>query len=199
MHSTFADCRPESVLSWERAFSRFVKALTLAKPGRRLVLKSPPHTARIPNLLKLYPDARFIHVVRDPYAVYASTLKLWRMLYAVHGLQKPSWEGLREHILKTFVRLHDSYEDSRDLIPKSHLHELRYEDLVSDPVSRLEVVYRALGLDDFEPARGTILKYLAQVSGYESNPYHLTAEERTAINDRWHAYFRQYSYSMVPN
>src|SRR5687768_18104609 len=46
----------------------------------RSILKSPPHTCRVPTLLRLFPDARFVHIVRDPYAVYPSTLHLWRIL-----------------------------------------------------------------------------------------------------------------------
>ena len=36
------------------------------KYNRSLLLKSPPHTARIRLLLEMFPNARFVHILRDP-------------------------------------------------------------------------------------------------------------------------------------
>src|SRR5262249_55673566 len=60
---------PGAVSRWQRAFLRFLQHLTFKDP-RRLILKSPPHSCRIPVLLELFPDARFVHIVRDPYVVF---------------------------------------------------------------------------------------------------------------------------------
>ena len=168
---------PRVIRAWGRAFCRLVRALTLANGGRRLILKSPPHTARIPILLGLFPEARFVHVVRDPYAVYSSTLHLWRVLFASQGLQRSSWAGLPEYILDTFSRMYRALEDAHDLVPRGRLHELRYEDLVQNPVAQLEMIYRELDLGDFEPARQSVAKYLAEVKGHEAGTHVLTAEE----------------------
>jgi omega-hydroxy-beta-dihydromenaquinone-9 sulfotransferase len=71
---------------WGRALVQFTKIVARRDP-RRLVLKSPPHTARVPELLKLFPDAKFVHIVRDPYVVFASTVNLWNSFARRHGLQ----------------------------------------------------------------------------------------------------------------
>src|SRR2546421_389957 len=54
---------PRQRAAWKRAFVRFLKQLT-SKDPRRLVLESPTHSCRIPVLLELFPDARFVHIVR---------------------------------------------------------------------------------------------------------------------------------------
>jgi omega-hydroxy-beta-dihydromenaquinone-9 sulfotransferase len=185
-------------LAWERTFCRFLRVLTLANGERRLIFKSPPHTARVATLLKLYPEAKFIHIVRDPYAIYASTLNLWRTFFTTHGLQPPSWEELPEYILKTFSRLHRAFANAQQLIPSGNLCELRYEELVRDPVASLEAAYRELALGDFEPARAPVQAYLSRVHGHESAKHLLTTEERRAVNDRWAAYFQQYGYTIQP-
>jgi hypothetical protein len=182
--------------AWERTHRRFVKALALANRGRRLVLKSPPHTARVRTLLKLYPGARFVHLVRDPYAVYASTLSLWRVLGTAQGFQRPAWETIPEYVLNTFARMYRAFDAARALIPSGHLHELRYEDLVRDPVSQLRDVYRALSLGDFGPARGAVEEHAARVRGHEPAAHVVTADERRTINDRWGEYFRRYGYPL---
>jgi hypothetical protein len=181
---------------WERAFYRLVQRLTCGHGGRRLVLKSPPHTCRIPTLLRLFPDARFVHIVRDPYVVYPSTLHLWRVLFAAHGLQRPSWEELPEHVLGSFVLLYERLEEGKRLLGPGRFHELRYEDLVQDPVGRLEELYRGLDLGDFEPARPAALAYLAGLGTYEPNRYLLTGEERRTITSRWGPVIRRYGYSV---
>src|SRR5205085_3842132 len=88
---------------WKRCFKQFLKRVTY-KSGKRLVLKSPPHTARIKVLKDMFPGALFIHIVRDPYVVYSSTVNLWKTLYRTHGLQKPTYAGLEERVLATFTR-----------------------------------------------------------------------------------------------
>ena len=67
---------PGQLAAWKRTLVRFLKAVTYRDP-RRLVLKSPPHTARLPVLLELFPDAKFVHIKRNPYTLFASTTNLW--------------------------------------------------------------------------------------------------------------------------
>ena len=76
------------------------------------------------------------------------------------------------------------------------MHELRYEDLVRDPLGQLEAVYNGLGLGDFGPARRPVEAYLAGLSGYETNRYLLTPAEREAIDRRWGPVIRRYGYEV---
>ena len=68
------------------AWKQFVQKRRAAEQ-RRIVLKSPTHTARVKTLLEVFPDARFVHIVRDPLALFPSTVRLWRTLSQVQGLQ----------------------------------------------------------------------------------------------------------------
>ena len=133
---------------WKRTFHWFLQKLAY-KTGRRLVLKSPPHTARIKTLLEMFPDAIFIHIVRDPYAVFPSTVNLWRTLYATHGLQIPTNEGVEETVLRTFVRMHEKLEEGRALLRQDQFYELTYEDLVKNPAEAMRAIYRHFGLGGF--------------------------------------------------
>jgi omega-hydroxy-beta-dihydromenaquinone-9 sulfotransferase len=179
---------------WERHFCRLIRQLNYKNPGKRLVLKSPPHTCRIPEILKLFPDARFVHIVRDPFTVFPSTVNLWRTLYRTHGLQRPTFAGLEESVFCTFTRMYERFEADRKLIPDLRLVELRYEDLVRDPIPQIEALYHQLDLGDFEPARAPIAAYLAGVRNYETNRYELTPAQRDEIARRWGAVVRRYGY-----
>src|SRR5438552_14789562 len=109
------DISPGALRSWKRAYKHFLKQVTY-KAGKRLVLKSPPHTARIKVLREMFPGALFIHIMRDPYVVFPSTVNLWKTLYRTHGLQKPTYAGLEEQVLTTYTRLYDRLEEGKKLL-----------------------------------------------------------------------------------
>jgi hypothetical protein len=179
---------------WKAAFLRFIREVTLVNRGRRLILKSPPHTCRIPTLLELFPDARFVHIVRDPYVVFASTVNLWKSLYRKHGLQRPTFAGLSEMVLDRFVAMHERLDESKRLIPPGRFCDLRYEDLVRQPIPELQTIYRELDLGDFEPARKPVEDYLDVTSNYEKNRYDIAAGDHEAIKRRWGHIIRRYAY-----
>ena len=143
----------------------------------------------------MFPEARFVHIVRDPYVVFPSTVNLWKSLYETHGLQKPTFAGLEEYVFRTFTMLYDELDAGRALVPPGHFFEVRYEDLLSDPVGRMRALYEQLGLGDFEAVRPQIEKYFAEHKGYQTNRYpSLSAETRAEIGRRWGDVIRRYGY-----
>jgi hypothetical protein len=185
---------PAGLRRWKQGFEGFLRKLTY-RTGKRLVLKSPPHTARIKTLKEMFPGAIFIHIVRDPYVVFPSTVNLWRALYRSHGLQTPTCDGLEETVLRTFVRLHEKLEEGKKLIGPEQFYELRYENLVKDPVGEMAKLYAHFGFAGFEAYLPRLQEYLANVKNYETNKYQLTEEQRTLVTHRWGDVIRRYGYS----
>ena len=173
-----------------------IRALGTFKDPRRLVLKSPPHTCRIRVLLEMFPDARFVHIMRDPYVVFPSTVKLWKSLYETHGLQKPTFAGLDEYVFETYERMYERLEEGRKLVAPGRFVELKYEDLVREPVEQMRAVYEGLQLDGFDQYRPRLQAYLQGVAGYERNRYNLTAALRDEITRRWGPIIRRYGYAV---
>ncbi len=182
------------VEAWKRTFVTFLKHLTFLQP-KRLVLKSPTHTMRIPLLLELFPEARFVHIVRNPLVVYPSTLHLWRSLFRTQALQAAREEGLEEFVLRTFERMDARFEATRAMIPPGQLCELRYEDLVADPMRQIGMIYEQLGLGAFERVRPRVERYLKEHAGYATNRYTLPTEMREQVMRRWGAYMQRYGYA----
>ena len=127
---------PPALDSWKGTFSRFLTELTFTHK-KRLILKSPTHSYRIKVLLEMFPNARFIHIVRNPYVVYPSTVNLWKSLYRAFALVQPTSQGLKHRVLRNFVHLYNKIEEGKSLVDFDRFYELRYEDLVRDPVGQM--------------------------------------------------------------
>jgi hypothetical protein len=189
---------PRARQAWKKAFLGFLRRLTY-KDARRLVLKSPTHTCRIPALLELFPDARFVHIVRNPFAVFPSTVNMWKAMYLAHGLQRPTFAGLEEYVFDTFTHLYARLEQSKPLLAAHRFHELRYEDLIADPVGQMRLLYERLELGGFEEFLPRLRTYLDANAGYKTNRYpELAPELRAEIGRRWGHVIRHYGYENKP-
>ncbi len=183
---------------WEQTFVTFLRECAWAAPpsDRRMVLKSPTHTWRIPILLKLFPKARFVHIVRDPYVVFPSTVNLWRSLQQTHGLQIPRLEALEEHVFGTFSWMYKRLEATRSLVPAGQWAEVRYEDLVANPLGQMERLYEELALGGFDRAKPAISTYLEGQQGYETNKFQpLPPEVESDITRRWGEVIDRFGYA----
>src|SRR5262249_16334264 len=148
---------------WDGLFQGFLRLVTFRHQGKPLILKSPPHTARMAVLARMFPNARFLHIVRDPYVVFASTVHLWRKTQAVTALMETSTSDLEAYVLRTLNEMYDGFEDARTALQPGRFHQLRYEDLIREPLATLEQCYRAIGLDDFARVRPRVADYLADL------------------------------------
>jgi hypothetical protein len=191
------DLTPRQLAAWQAGFRQFLQLL-LFRRGGQLILKSPQHTNRLPTLLKTFPRARFIHIVRDPYVVFPSTLHFWRTMHERYGLQRSDAARLREQVFADFAHMHERLEVARPLIPADRFYELHYERLAADPLVEVEKIYAALNLGDFAPARDAVAQYAERSRRYKTNEYTLDDATREEIARRWAPYIKQHGYSPPP-
>lgn len=178
---------------WKAGLVWFLKRVTFRSP-KRIILKSPPHTARIKVLLELFPDARFVHIVRDPHALFGSTVKLWKTLYKFQSLQEPRYEGLDEFVFAGFEEMYESFERDRGLVDPSRFCEVRYEDLVRNPTEQMRAVYERLGLGEFELVLPKLEAYFKDKQGYRQDAYQIPDPLRDEIDRRWGPHMRRHGY-----
>ncbi len=191
---TLDEVTPDERKRWAEWFDWFMRRLSLRKPGARIVMKSPGHTARVKLLLEMYPEARFIHIVRDPRVVVPSAVRTWSRMMDATSLQIRGDRPLEDHIFDMFRLMYERFEQDKALIPENQFYQLRYEDLVANPIGELEAIYSKLDLGDFEVARPAVAKYLEGVKNYRTNKYELEPELADKIAARCGDYMRRYGY-----
>jgi hypothetical protein len=189
----------DEVLSrWKHDLLWFIRALTLRKK-KPLILKSPPHTGRIKILSELFPGSRFVHMTRHPEPLFASTRRLWPSLEAVQALQVPKGEYLDEYIFDCFERMYRGFEKQRSAVEPDRICDVRYEDLVRDPIGNLEAVYKKLDLGDFESVRPKIEAHASSQKDYKPNVHaELEPEIKAELRRRWAEYYEKYGYTEEP-
>ena len=180
---------------WKKHFVFFLKRLQISRPGR-ILLKSPPHTARICHLVELFPNAQFVHIVRDPLNVFPSSMKTWKRMQALSALHQPTYEGLEEQVLTTFTRMYERYHQDRQLVASENICEVRYEDLVENPVGEMGRMYEHLQLGDFQQVKGKVQQYMDDRRGYQTDKYELPSEVKERIARRWGPYVQRYGYAL---
>lgn len=192
---TFREAPAEAAREWQQAFLHFARKLT-CRYRRPIVFKSPLHTCRIRLLLELFPEARFVHIIRDPYRVFQSTVHLFDALqHNLLLLQRMNDIPHSERVLRLYHQIHDAYFDEVGLIPDGRFHLMRFEDLERDPVGEVRRMYDALHIPDFHRFEPRLKTYLGSLTGYRKNVYPPLDEKlREEIADRWRRNFTKWGY-----
>ena len=186
------------VEAWKAAFLRFCRKLSLTD-RRALLLKSPPHTARIRTILEMFPDARFVHIHRDPYTVFQSQRHFFDTAGWFTYLQTPDLDAIDEGILQRHETMYDAFFEDLALIPPGQFIELRFADLEADPVTQIAEVYAKLGLTGFDAFRPRLERYVVSLTGYKKNRFPpLDATTRQQVATRWRRSFATWSYPTDP-
>ncbi len=188
-----SELTPDELALWKREFLQLLKKVTI-RSNRRIVLKSPPHTYRIPLLLEMFPQAKFVYIHRDPYAVYNSTLHLRRNVFADNALGECNFEGVEEDVLATYEHCIRRYEATKHLIPAGNLHELRFDDLEADPLGEMRQIYERLQLPGWEAVEPKLQAQMSEHTSYRKNRFTMDLATRRMVYERCRFAFDQYGY-----
>ncbi len=179
---------------WKDAFLELLRKITLRDP-KPIVLKSPSHTFRIPLMLEMFPQAKFLYIHRHPYDVFRSSMHLRNTLFEANTLgllNKEPWEAEVLHDYKWAI---DSYERDRHLIPEGNLHEIRFEALEADPLTEMERVYTSLSLGGFDEAKKVLVPEVERLKGYQKNTFRsLEPEKKRQVYEHIRAVFDRHGY-----
>jgi hypothetical protein len=187
---------PSLQAKWMRQYLAFLRKIQFSQPGTPLLLKNPANTARIDLLREMFPGARFVHIHRNPYKVFASTVHLYLKAQEAWGLHRTDRDRVVRHVLETYPMLMNAFFAQRGSLGDGELTDVSFRDLQEDAMGTLAGIYRQLDLAGFEEAAPRFQAYLDSQRDYRKNRLPLSPEEREEVGRRWGEIFEQLGYSI---
>ena len=192
---TFRGVADRDVAEWTAALTLFYRKLTW-KYDRPLLLKSPPHTGRIKLLLQMFPDARFVHIHRNPYAIFQSTQRQAQVSLRTMGLQRFDVRHTTDLVIERFKIMYDAFFEERPLIPANRFHEVSFEELEQDPVGQVKQMYDGLDLPGFSAMQPRLRHHVDSTVNYRKNTYSdLSSSLRRDVGRAWRRNFEEWGYA----
>ena len=176
---------PRELRRWERDYLGVLRKAALLAGGKPMVFRNTVNTARADHLLRLFPRAKFINIVRNPYAVYPSVLHLYRTLLPLYQLDRYDREEMERLLVEMYRRVMAKYLRDRERIPAGQLAEVRYEDLDRDPLGETARLYRELDLPGWSDAEPRVAAYLRTLSGYRKNRLSMDRGDIDRVSEHW--------------
>ena len=181
---------------WEKTFKKMIKISLWNTGGQQFLSKNPPHTGRVKELVKMFPNAKFIYLVRNPYTVFESTRSFFTNTILPLKLQEISEEEIEKNILSIYKQLYDKYEEDKKYVPEGNLIEVKFEDFEADALGMTEKIYKTLGLPGWEEARPAIAQYVGSKRGYKKNKYKYADRTRQLVEQHWSEAIKQWGYEL---
>jgi len=178
---------------WENKLKSFFQKLYF-KTGRTIVSKNPFNSFRIPTLAKIFPSARFIHIVRNPIDVVPSTINMWNIVQRQNSLINKEYKPTLREIVAVYNKMADRIDKDLCLIPTGKKAVVKYEDLIHDPISEVKKIYISL----FKPFtvifEEKLKNFLHEIENYEKNSFVISKEDKFYIINMMGDYMEKYGY-----
>ncbi|MBS2100801.1 sulfotransferase family protein [Carboxylicivirga linearis] len=193
----FDDITKQEKETFNKEFVRLVKTSLYNTGGEVFLSKNPPHTGRVKDLLEIFPNAKFIYLVRNPYTVFESTRDYFSNVIKPLKLQDFTDEQLEKNILDVYNQLTNAYERDKKLIPEGNLYELRFEDFEADAFNKTYEIYQTLGLNGFDKSSSDIQAYLNKKKKHKKKAYNYHPETVQKVNKNWMHALTKWNYEII--
>ena len=119
---------------------------------RRFLNKSPSNSVRIGFLNEIFPDAYFIHIIRDGRAVTHSLSRGRKRHNRYSGVKFPGWQEVMdmpmvEGCAFQWKRTVEHILDAVRILPPNRFLQIRYEDFIEQPKETMRTVGSMCNLD----------------------------------------------------
>ncbi len=193
----FLEATPAERRRFKESLVLFIKKIMLATGGKRVVVKSCPHSARIRMILDVFPDAKFIHIHRHPARAFRSMVHMRETVDWENFFQLPTKEFIDQrwdHTATIGARLYTRLIEDRTLIPEKNLVEIAYKDLIGNELEVLRNIYDQLEIPQWEQFERVITPYLDSIKGYKVNKLKIESELEDFVYERWRNVYDTYGY-----
>lgn len=185
---------------WEPAYhwhSRYLKVLQYGENEARWLLKAPGHMLGLTALDRIYPDAKFIQLHRDPVEVIPSMASLSVALRSAFSEVVDEWEVGRDTADQWSRGLTNTLRQrKRNAGLDARFIDVNYKDLLSQPVSVVQRILEFMGLPNTTSFEGMLERYLVhnEKGRHGSHTYNLKrfGFEQSNLENRFSEYRAEY-------
>lgn len=186
--------REEDKTNWQKHWSFYLKKIAWLNNSKNLVVKSPYNICRTEAILEIFPNAKFIHIYRDPLEVYASSKKLLQKILPEMALQNWSDEMIEAFVMNSYKETFRDFLEVKESIPKNQLFELSYDSLTKSPKKQVEKAYNQLNINMLYAASRQIDSEIVSYSGYKKSEYKLDSALEAEIKKEWRFIYETYNF-----
>jgi len=182
------DFYPKKTKPWKSNFRSFCQRISFTT-GKRLLLKNPFHSMRIPLLLEMFPKAKFIHIYRHPLEVIPSTIHMWDVVGRENVLKGKATKPKTEEVSLVFDRVMTTIREDLASVANEAKIEIGFRELEKTPMLTLEKIYDKLEIKASPKFEERIKDWLAETGSYQKNKYLLSETEKQIIERSLKQYF----------
>lgn len=155
---------------WAGRWSEFLAGVGDGRGGR-LVLKSPGHTFRVGALPRIFPDAAYIWLVRDPHDTLLSNRKMWLAMIDRYALWACDPSALDAFLAAAMEHAADCLRRSALLFPRNRLAVLRFDQLTGSTLDSLERLNQRLALGTWKEMQPALAAIAGARAGHRPDSY----------------------------
>lgn len=182
-----------SLKKWESSMDFFYKKLSYIY-NKRLLVKNPFHSMRIDLLREKFPEAKFIHIYRNPFDVVPSTVKMWSIVGSNNELNGKWKSPSCSEVAEFYKRLLTKVDDDLKKLPSGSYTEVSFEEIEKDPVAAIKNIYDSLGLEYSDEYLERIKKFADNNKDYQKNIYNISKEEKEIVSSTLEQHIIRYGY-----
>ncbi len=170
--------------------------------GKRMLVKNAHIASRLQMTQTAFPEAKYIHLVRDPVRSVPSAVSLYYAAWKVHSPAIASDDPETRSIANMFIEHYRALCSFARTQPKGQVLRVYYEELVADPVRVVEQIYDFLGHELSPEARERLLQTTQAQRSFKSahkytiEEFGLTADE---VRDMLAEEVRELGYAPGPS
>ena len=150
------ECSFDSVFDWHK---KFFQALELSGKPKRWLLKDPSHIGHLPEILKTYPNAKFIHIHRDPSESVGSFCSLTKNVRSAFT-RKIDTHVIGQTVIDFWNHNLEKGMSDRKSLSDNQIVDIQYDEFINNPIEVIKHTYSQLNFDMNIATENNIQNYL---------------------------------------
>ena len=158
-----------------RFVKQFWKRQTVQHNHKQLLSKSNPFVFRLKSIMKVFPDAKIIFIVRDPIETITSFFSMQERIKYGNMMTKEELDLYRIEAYQEIIDWYQETENAKQFLDKNNFLVLKYDDLKENLYGSVDQSFKFIGQD--------MNKKFESLLSEKSSMKHIKKHQNKTIND----------------